>query len=119
MSLKTITRKLKTFKTQYDKRYTYNEQTKEYELTHENLPLSVTARYNSLNNQITCFENNNSESQLEEKKEEPFGFKEVEKSTYYHEFNHLLTRYGIDSIFTQLSEEVIAMENEKSMRNQQ
>lgn len=73
---------------------------------------------NSLNNQITCFKNDNSEYKIEEKKEEPFGFKEVKKSTYYHEFNHLLTKYGMDSIFTQLSEEVIAMENEEIKRNQ-
>lgn len=118
MCLEMVIRRLKTLRIQYDKPYTDIEKTKEDELAHDKLLPSVTAYYNCLNNKITCLEGSYLEFEVEEKKEEPFGFKEVEKSTYFHEFNHVLTKYGIDSIFTQLSEEVIALENKDFKRNQ-
>lgn len=118
MCLDSIIRKIKTFKTQYDKSYTHNEKTTDNEVTQEKLLTSVTGYYFIPFNKITFLKEEDLEIKKEEIKEEPFGFKEVKKSTYYHEFNHLLTKYGMDSIFTQLSEEVIAMENEEIKRNQ-
>jgi hypothetical protein len=114
MCLESIIRKIKTFKTQYDKSYTHNEKTTDNEVPQEKLLTSVTGYYFMPFNKITFLK----EEDTETKKEELFGFKEVKKSIYYHEFNHLLTKYGMDIISTQLSEEVIAMENEETKRNQ-
>lgn len=107
MNIASIKRKLKTLRVQYDKYYTYNEKTGEYEYTHGNdIPGNTSAYYNDLNNKMTCLEPDYSRSQIDEKKDEPFGFNEVNKSTYYHELNHLFTTYDIDSALSQIAEEV-------------
>ena len=53
MCLDSIIRKIKTFKTQYDKSYTHNEKTTDNEVTQEKLLTSVTGYYFIPFNKIT------------------------------------------------------------------
>lgn len=111
MDISKLIKKLKTMDIQYDKYYTYNEQTGEYELTHgDDLQSDVSAYYNSVNNKMTCLEPHYFESEIEEKINEPFEFDEVDKSTYYHELNHMFTVYDLDSALSQLAEEMSFLE---------
>ena len=111
MDIATIIRRLKTLKIQYEKYYTYNEKTGKYEITHENDKYwGASAWYSALNNKMTCLEDEYSESEIEEKKDEPFGFNEVDKSTYYHELNHLFTKDGLDSALSMMSENLEFLE---------
>lgn len=117
MDIATIIRRLKTLKIQYEKYYTYNEKTGEYELTHGNDRFrNAYASYDVLKNKITCFEHKYSESKIEEKKDEPFGFNEVSKSSYYHELNHLFTKEGLDSALSECSEILGFLELEDYIR---
>lgn len=117
MDIATIIRRLKTLKIQYEKYYTYNEKTGEYELTHGNdMSRNAYASYDVLKNKITCFEHKYSESKIEEKKDEPFGFNEVSKSSYYHELNHLFTKVGLDSALSGCSEILRFLEFEDYIR---
>ena len=111
MDISTLIKRLKTLRIQYDKNYTYNEKTGEYELTHgDDIPSNTSAYYDVLNNKMTCLEPDYSESQIEEKINEPFGFNEVDKSTYYHELNHMFTSYGLDSGLSQIAEKMSFLE---------
>ena len=111
MDISKLIKRLKTLRIQYDKYYIYNEKTGEYELTHgDDIPSNTTAYYNDLNNKMTCLEPGYVESKIEEKKDEPFGFDEVDKSTYYHELNHMFTVYDLDSALSQLAEQMSFLE---------
>ena len=111
MDISKLIKRLKTLRIQYDKYYTYNEKTGEYELTHgDDIPSNIIAYYNCFNNKMTCLEPSYDESEVEEKKDEPFGFDEVDKSTYYHELNHMFTVYDLDSALSQLAEQMSFLE---------
>ncbi len=105
MDIPMIIRKIKTLKLEYDRYYTYNEKTGEYEITHgKDVRSSTSAYYNSLNNKITFLESYYGKSKIEDKKDEDFGFNEVDKSTYYHELNHMFTFEFLDSSLSHLAE---------------
>ena len=103
MDIPMIIRKIKTLRLQYDRYYTYNKKTGEYEITHgKDVRSSTSAYYNSLNNKITFLEPYYGESEIADKKDKEFGFNEVDKSTYYHELNHMLTVETLDSVLSDL-----------------
>ena len=110
MNIPEVIKRLKTLRIQYDRYFKYNKKTGEYELTHEDISSDIDAWYNVLTNEIKFLEPSYVRSQIEEKKYESFGFDEVDKGTYFHEVNHILTGNGVDSALSKLAEQMSFLE---------
>ena len=102
-------RKLELFKVEYHRSYEYNDETKQYEKTHtDDTEANTVAYYNSITNKMVCLEGMNLEKDkwLQDKKDKPFGFEQVNKSIYYHEMNHLFTFFCIDSGLSHIADKM-------------
>lgn len=87
MDIESIMKKLRTVEIQYK-----GEDTEEYKSNYSN---EVVAYYNAFYNQITF---------LETKRDSRFD--DINKSEYYHELNHLLAVYDIDSVLSSIAEKM-------------
>lgn len=87
MDIESIIKKLRTVEIQYK-----DEDAEEYKSNRSN---GVVAYYNAFYNQITY---------LQTKRDSEFD--NINKSGYYHELNHLLTVYDIDSVLSSIAEKM-------------
>ena len=85
MDIESIIEKIRTVKIQY-------KDEEEYKRDCSN---RAVAYYNAFYNKITCLKNKRDS-----------GFEDINKSNYYHELNHLLTVYDIDSVLSSLAEKM-------------
>lgn len=93
MDIKTIIDRLKSFKTEYVKELTYNEETEEYDYTNPNKVSTVSAEYNVILNKMTLYDGADIMNPSDNYEGEIFDLDKANKSTYFHEFNHLQTIY--------------------------
>lgn len=107
MDIELVMNRLRTLRIKYDRYYTYNKDTGEYEVTHgDDVSYDTVGLYYDFNNTIMCLESPYPKSEIEKRKDKPFGFNEFDKSTYYHEMNHAFTKYDLDSVLSATAEEL-------------
>lgn len=111
MDIELVMNRLRTLRIKYDRYYTYNKDTGEYEVTHgDDVSYDTVGLYYDFNNTIMCLESPYPKSEIEKRKDKPFGFNEFDKSTYYHEMNHAFTKYDLDSVLSATAEELSFLE---------
>lgn len=105
--------RLESFEVEYQKAFAFDEKAGQYESTRTAvIGESTMAYYDNIDNKMVCLEEGGHHvgKWIMEKKDKPFGFNEVDKSTYYHEMNHLCTYFGFDSGMSQIAEDLQCFE---------
>ena len=104
MDIELIIDRLSTLKVNYNRFYTYNPETNEYEYTYnDSLPSSAVAFYVPSQNKINIIEPESyySDCEIEDRLKESFDFDNLGenenyiKECYFHEINHLLTNNDV------------------------
>lgn len=88
-----LSKRLKNLKSSFNKKYKYNERSKEYEIQNIDMYLNkIAGKYNSFFNEINIFEQIDDNKIPNDYIKDIFNFSTCDKRVYFHELNHLITK---------------------------